>query len=689
LEVALRENAPKPLPTHADGSLLLTPPPAASIPTLAMTVAKRSMPRSLALVNSKAAASPAPALDAARVMAGTTVQVVRTDTAFHSVFIGFDCRHVPPNLRPWLVLLQELLMSSDIVEADGGVTPYTDAIKMRQQQTVSMGTSTGWNGGAFTASVMPEMFFISGQALPSVQGYGYLCEWVGKILGRSVLGPDRVAVCAKNLNKDITSSLRDGESVCSAILNRITLHQLIPGAADVQKLRASDRRTTRNGGKRGSKQPDKPAAMNPEISEHLVGTRNEAAINLLVQRPLLRKLVDGIKSKASNGATATKSASAHSKEDLKRSGPAEDAECAAIKEAVSALSELRHRILVDLATGTSNAVFIQISAPHQGEEGRDDESLVTELHSQLVSALKHLASSSSACNVPKDTRKRVRTGKSNAAVGGTTEFADAASADTQAGSLESKAGHESSEMLVCATGVQRSAVVEQAVVVPVKGCDSSYLEMAVPCAVHKKSADYAAVHLLCELLSRSEGPMWERIRGRGLAYYASLELWPWQGQIGFSLGECADPAAAWREMEAILKECHAQLSATDSATMSALEAALTEARCSALFSLHSKRATAGAAASTAAKGYWWGVDEIEEEADREAAAIEAVDAPALLGAFDRYLSTLLSPGLRSTSVVVPAGKEADVGSGLERALGLPPGGVEVLSLAQLMIPSEA
>jgi predicted Zn-dependent peptidase len=137
-------------------------------------------------------------------------------------------------------------------------------------------------------------------------------------------------------------------------------------------------------------------------------------------------------------------------------------------------------------------------------------------------------------------------------------------------------------------GMQRNAVAEQAVVVPVKGSDSSYLEMAVPCGLHKCSPEFAAVRLLCELLSRSEGPMWERIRGRGLAYHAGLDVLPWSGQLVFSLAECADPAAATEEMFAILRECREQLSA-DAASTSSLAAALSEARASTLFSLNSDR----------------------------------------------------------------------------------------------------
>jgi len=37
-----------------------------------------------------------------------------------------------------------------------------------------MGTGVGWSGGTFSANVMPDLFFISGTALPSPDGYS-LC----------------------------------------------------------------------------------------------------------------------------------------------------------------------------------------------------------------------------------------------------------------------------------------------------------------------------------------------------------------------------------------------------------------------------------------------------------------------------------------------------------------------------------
>lgn len=70
--------------------------------------------------------------------------------------------------------------------------------------------------------------------------------------------------------------------------------------------------------------------------------------------------------------------------------------CAAAQEAADALEALRRSIVLDAATGLSNAIFVQICAPYTAQDAKEDEALVTELHSHLDSALLHLRASSAA-----------------------------------------------------------------------------------------------------------------------------------------------------------------------------------------------------------------------------------------------------------------------------------------------------
>uniref|UniRef100_A0A7S4P4K8 Peptidase M16 C-terminal domain-containing protein n=1 Tax=Guillardia theta TaxID=55529 RepID=A0A7S4P4K8_GUITH len=240
---------------------------------------------------------------------------------------------------------------------------------------------------------------------------------------------------------------------------------------------------------------------------------------------------------------------------------------------------------------------------------------------------------------------------------------------------------------VCLTrGPLRNNVVEHAVAVSLKGIDSSYLELVIPCSLHKLDDDLFPVMLFAELLSRSEGPLWNRIRGKGLAYHSLLEVLPWAGQLCFSLGECTAPAQALEEFLTILKEVEEEVEEAErqeeagggSAGEGAGEAAgkhmrkvLEESKASLLFSVHSRRSTPSSCASQAAKAYFWGVTEPMDEMERETQAIESVSLADLRRVFNRYFKSFLEPGNRCTVLVCPAGKGEGYATELEGLLGHP------------------
>ena len=48
--------------------------------------------------------------------------------------------------------------------------------------------------------------------------------------------------------------------------------------------------------------------------------------------------------------------------------------------------------------------------------------------------------------------------------------------------------------------------------------------------------------VLCELLSRCEGPLYSAIRGNGYAYGCSLDLFMWAGQLSFEVRDSSEPS---------------------------------------------------------------------------------------------------------------------------------------------------
>ena len=445
LEAAMSANAPQPLP-HG----LPSTPPSSSIPSLPFRINRLVLPH----VHGRPPWGTR--AETGQSVGGTTVQIVRTHTSFHSVAIGFDCRHVPGHLRPWLVLLQEVLMSSDVIETDGSVTSYTTAITQRQQQTVNMWTGVGWSGGTFSSSVMSEQFFVCGTALPTKDGFPLLCEWLGKLVGHTQITAPRVAVCAKNLNKDITASLRDGESVCEALVTRLTAHQLLSSLRPPNEGQGQ-KKPSRKGGKPAiGDAPEPMLGGGAERGRMLAGARNDVAVSLLAQKPLVQALAEHLRTSRGAGG------------------------CAALDEAVAKLQELRRHLVFDDEAGCRNAVFVQICAPKDGDEFVDDEALMHVLGSHLDRALERLVAREAEHRSSQT--KKARTVRTRAP--------EPNLQDT----VRSEYTREG-EMRIASAGVQRQGVAEQALVVAVKGSDSSYLQMAVPCGLHKSAPGFAAVQV--------------------------------------------------------------------------------------------------------------------------------------------------------------------------------------------------
>ena len=149
-------------------------------------------------------------------------------------------------------------------------------------------------------------------------------------------------------------------------------------------------------------------------------------------------------------------------------------------EAVAKLEELRRHLVFDDEAGCRNAVFVQICAPKDGDELVDDEALMHELGSHLDRALERLVAREAehrSLQTKKARTVRTRAPEPNLQDTVRSEY-------TREG-----------EMRMSSAGVQRQGVAEQALVVAVKGSDSSYLQMAVPCGLHKSAPGFAAVQV--------------------------------------------------------------------------------------------------------------------------------------------------------------------------------------------------
>ena len=89
---------------------------------------------------------------------------------------------------------------------------------------------------------------------------------------------------------------------------------------------------------------------------------------------------------------------------------------------------------------------------------------------------------------------------------------------------------------------------------------ASYMSFVVPCNVLPSNqinkstlCEYVSISLICQLLSVTEGPIYSAVRGRGLAYDASLTISLWNGLLTFAVNDSNDPAAAFKEFRSLMK----------------------------------------------------------------------------------------------------------------------------------------
>lgn len=91
--------------------------------------------------------------------------------------------------------------------------------------------------------------------------------------------------------------------------------------------------------------------------------------------------------------------------------------------------------------------------------------------------------------------------------------------------------------------------------------NASYLSFVIPCKVLPSNSiceasikNYVGISLICQLLSVTEGPIYSAIRGRGLAYDASLTVSVWNGLLTFAVNDSNDPVAAFIEFQRLMNK---------------------------------------------------------------------------------------------------------------------------------------
>ncbi|RXG52037.1 hypothetical protein Avbf_09977 [Armadillidium vulgare] len=82
--------------------------------------------------------------------------------------------------------------------------------------------------------------------------------------------------------------------------------------------------------------------------------------------------------------------------------------------------------------------------------------------------------------------------------------------------------------------------------------ESAYLLQTTPAISSFTHKDLPALMTTIAYLTQLEGPMWKRIRGKGLAYSYMITLKPNQGTLTLQLGRAAQLTEAYKEASKII-----------------------------------------------------------------------------------------------------------------------------------------
>jgi hypothetical protein len=99
---------------------------------------------------------------------GFPVQFLRTSTNFYHCRIGFHLEGIDPDLKPYLVLFQELIVETDLeILLENGEKkriPYKDVVRQLSEEVVSMECGVGFGNEMFACGFLSDAMLLYGVA---------------------------------------------------------------------------------------------------------------------------------------------------------------------------------------------------------------------------------------------------------------------------------------------------------------------------------------------------------------------------------------------------------------------------------------------------------------------------------------------------------------------------------------------
>ena len=106
--------------------------------------------------------------------------LVETNTRFLHLRFCLETSTVPQDVRPYLVLFQELLLESDLALPGQPIVPWNQVVKQTSDDLVTFECGVGFGNATFTCSYLPSLFYIYG--ISERHQFEKLCDHISNMV---------------------------------------------------------------------------------------------------------------------------------------------------------------------------------------------------------------------------------------------------------------------------------------------------------------------------------------------------------------------------------------------------------------------------------------------------------------------------------------------------------------------------
>ncbi|KAI8903628.1 Metalloenzyme, LuxS/M16 peptidase-like protein [Gorgonomyces haynaldii] len=375
-------------------------------------------------------------------------QIVRTQTGFVHLGIGLNLSNLETDLRPFLVLFQELLFQSPLRlpspsdETKWIMMDYKEVAKYCADLCTSHEAGIGFQNATWTTGWLSQTLTLFLTSVP--EHWERMSRFCCQVLFFTQFRVDRVLTVAKNLLSSLQETKRDADTMLGSIVSRLTSHP----------------------------------------TNALEGA-NDYWISIFHQESFLKHIIRQIQKDP--------------------------------QPILDKLDKIRHHIIT---LSQELPHFIRLALPLRFKIANNaPKQFAIELDKIYTQEM-----NTAQLRISKRKRKSVET---------SVVFPFPRSPFSEA---------------------QVDLTFGRQVVVHIEGCATNHVSQIIKCDILRSDADYWPVVLLAELLTMTEGPLYTRIRGQGLAYGASVNCALWSGTIGFNLYRATEPQKALGIFHDLVKE---------------------------------------------------------------------------------------------------------------------------------------